>query len=347
MRNLADGLIARGHRPRLITSHPARPRRSLEDGLPVTRVWRPPHRWLDAAGLEQHLTHVPLSYLSLRTGDCDVAHAHFPTDALAAARWSSVSGRPSILTYHGIPDRRGLARPRLREAITRRAVDGCTAVTAVSAVAAAAFERTLGIEAQVIHPGVDLDAFGPAPERAEAPTIFCAATPDEPRKRLGLLVDAFAIVRRRRPGARLRILRPHDQATENELGLPALNIELIEPVSDPRRLAAEYGGAWVSALPSFGDSFGITLIESLACGTPVVASNLDALPEVVDSPEIGRLFDGDRPEPLAGALLEALELATDPSCRTACRGRAEQFSTERCVSAHEALYRELLGRPVA
>ena len=96
-------------------------------------------------------------------------------------------------------------------------------------------------------------------------------------------------------------------------------IELIEPTSDPRDLVGEYQRAWTTALPSFGDSFGITLIESLACGTPVVASNLDALPEVVDSQAIGRLFDGDRPEPLAQALLEALELAGADECREACR----------------------------
>ena len=344
VRELADGLIARGHRPQLITSHPGRTRRSVEDGLPITRLWRPPTKWLDRLGLEQYLTHVPASYAALRSSSCDVAHAHFPTDALAAGRWTKATGRPSILTYHGIPDPRGLDARRLTRRITRKVVAECTAVTAVSKTAADAFERYLGVEAQVIHPGVDLEAFVPALRRSERPTIFSAATPDEARKRVGLLVDAFRLVRRARPDAQLRLLRPRDPAVAARLLAGAAGIELIETVSDPRVLAEEYGRAWASALPSIGDSFGITLIESLACGTPVVASNLDALPEVVDSPEIGRLFDGEEPEPLARALLEALELGSDEGCRAACRRRAEQFSTERCVRDHELLYHRVLGR---
>lgn len=342
VRDLADGLIAGGHRPRLITSHRGLPRRSIEDGLPITRLWRPPARWLEARGFEQYLTHVPFSYVSLRATGCDVAHAHFTTDALASGRWTSTTGRPSILTYHGIPDHRGLNARRLRKRITRRAVDDCSAVTAVSQAAADAFERFLGVEAEVIHPGVDLQAFVPAARRAEHPTIFSAATPDEPRKRLGLLIDAFRLVRRQSPSARLRLLRPGGARAAAELASAWPGIELIEPVSDPRELAAEYGSAWVSALPSYGDSFGITLIESLACGTPVVASNLDALPEVVNSDEIGRLFDGDRPGPLADALCEALELHAGSA--GACRERAAEYSIQRCVGAHEALYNRVLGR---
>lgn len=342
VRDLADGLIARGHRPRLITSHPGRPGTSIEDGLPITRLWRPPARRLESRGFEQYLTHVPESYVALRRSSCQVAHAHFTTDALAAGRWTRVTGRPSILTYHGIPDVRGLTDRRLRLRITRKAVRECTAVTAVSQIAAEAFRRELGVEARVIHPGVDLAGFVPAAERAGEPTILSVATADEPRKRIPLLVAAFERVRRRLPAARLRLVRPADPGTADRLAAVD-GVDLIDQVSEPRQLAAEYGRAWATALPSVGDSFGITLIESLACGTPVVASNLDALPEVVDSDAIGRLFDGDDPEALAQALLETLELAGAPECADACRRRASEFTIDRNVSRHEALYREVLA----
>jgi len=342
VRELADGLIARGHRPRLITSHPGRPRTTVEDGLPITRVWRPPDRWLENQGVEQYLTHVPAEYVVLRRSESHVAHAHFVTDALAAGRWSRVTGRPAILTYHGIPDERGLTVRRLRSRITRKVVRECAAVTAVSRTAADAFDRMLGVEARVIHPGVDLEGFTPAPERSEHPTILSMATADEPRKRIPLLIDAFGLVRKSLPAARLRLIRPGDPARAREIAAVD-GIDLIEPVSDPRLLAPEYGRAWTTALPSFGDSFGLVLIESLACGTPVVASNLDALPEVVNSTEIGRLFDGDEPRTLAQALLESLDLVADPGCVSACRRRASDFTVDRCVDQHEALYREVLS----
>ena len=174
VRELADGLSARGHQPRLITSHPGRPSFVVEDGLPVTRVWRPPDGLLQSRGFEQYMTHVPASYAVLCRGDCDVAHAHFPTDALAAARWGRRTGRPSILTYHGIPDQRGLTVRRLRRRITRKAVRECTAVTAVSHTAARAFEQYPG------RPGAgDPPRSGPGDLRRPQPAA--ASTPPSSR----------------------------------------------------------------------------------------------------------------------------------------------------------------------
>lgn len=336
-RELSDGLIARGHRPRLITSHPGPPSRTVEDGLPVLRLPRPPDGRLRRRLLEEHLTHVPLSYLALRAGHDDVAHALFPADALAAARWSERTGRPAVLSYMGIPDRRwlGARRGRLRALVeaTRR----CGATVALSHAAAAEFEHTLGVRARVIPPGVDTRAFAPGGERAEHPAIICAAAIEEPRKRVRLLVEAFELVRRERPGARLILNRPRDRAAA-----PAGDgIELAD-LDDRAALAAAYRSAWVSALPSLGEAFGLVLAEALACGTPVVASRLGGMPEVIgDDDSVGRLFDGDDPEALARALLEALDLAAHPATAAACRARAELFSTERTTDAYVELYREL------
>jgi glycosyltransferase involved in cell wall biosynthesis len=342
VRELADGLLTRGHRPRVITSHPGRPRQTVEGGLAITRNWRPPTAPFERRRLEHYLTHAPLSYASLRGGRDDIAQAVFVTDALAAARWTRRTGRPSIYSYMGIPDEPGLRDPRLRMTLTRRAVDGCTAVTALSHAAAEAFWRTLGVEARVISPGVDVTAFRPGPERAAEPTIFCAADLAEPRKRIGLLVEAFERVRRERPGAQLVLSRPRDAAAAERLAREHPEIELRD-VDERDALAHAYGSAWVSALPSYGEAFGLVLAEALACGTPVVAANLGGMREVVDRAAVGRLFDGDRPEAVAEALLDALELAEDPATPAACRARAEELSVDRCTEAHLDLYRELLG----
>ena len=336
MRELADGLIARGHEPRLITSHPGRRSRTVEDGLPVVRSTRPPARRLRVRGFEDHLTHVPFSYRELRAGSDDVAHAVFATDACAAARWSARTGRPSVFSYMGIPDRKNLVERRLRLETTLRAARGCSAVVALSRHAAAAFRRELGVEARVIPPGVDLDAFEPGP-RAPEPTVFCAADAAEPRKRVDLLVRAFGRVRRERPGARLVLSRPRDPAAAQRLR--GHDVELVD-VDDRAELADVYRAAWVAALPSWGEAFGLVLVEALACGRPVVATDRDGMREVVDRDGIGRLFDGGEEE-LAQALLETLDLAGDPATATACRGRAEDFSSDRCTERYLALYHEL------
>jgi glycosyltransferase involved in cell wall biosynthesis len=74
----------------------------------------------------------------------------------------------------------------------------------------------------------------------------------------------------------------------------------------------------------------------------VVGYDDGAIPEVIDSPEIGRLFDRLDARTLAGSLLGALELAEAPGTAASCRSRAEEFSSERFAERYLALYRELL-----
>jgi phosphatidyl-myo-inositol alpha-mannosyltransferase len=205
-------------------------------------------------------------------------------------------------------------------------------------------ERWFGVRARPIYPGVDLDAFAPNGARSPEPTIFCAAMPDDARKRVGLLVSAFAEVRRQRPDARLVAIRPRDPEAVSRHGLDAEGITLIDPVDDPRQLAPYYAHAWVSALTAYREAFGLVLVEALACGTPVVGADHGAVPEVVDRDGIGVLFENGDERGVARALLEGLELALDPGTRDRCRARAEAFSTSRLAADYEALYLELLGR---
>ena len=306
-RELADGLAERGHVPRILTAHPGRPSRAVEDGVEVLRAWRPPDGRLRRRWYEEHLTSIPGAALALARGDDDVAVALHTTSGVAAADWSRRTGHPAVLAYMGIPRHPWLAARRGRLATTVRAIEGAAAVTALSEASAAALERWLGVRARVIPPGVDVDAFRPGGERTEAPTLVCAAAAGEPRKRVGLLVEAFAGVRRAHPAARLVLDRPSDPAVAARLAAPGVEFASLD---DRARLAELYRGAWVSVLPSVGEAFGLVLAEALACGTPVVGSDRDGIPEVLGGdPRVGRLFAGDAAGPLAAALLEAIDLA--------------------------------------
>lgn len=336
-RELADGLVARGQSPTIIAGHAGRPRRAVEDGVPVVRVPRLPERRLARRGFEDHLTHVPFSVAALRREAPEVAHALHPVDAAGAARWSQATGRPLVHSYMGIPHRTALVARRERLRLTVAAARGAAATCVLSATARDAFRRWLGIEARVIAPGVDLDGFTPDPAaRAEQPTILCAADPSEPRKRVALLVEAFGLVRRERPDARLVL--------DRRPGAPSAEGVEHRDLDDRGALAAANRDAWVAALPSWGEAFGLVLLEAMACGTPVVGSDREAIPEVVSSDAVGRLFAGDDPRALARALLEALELAEDPATAAACRAHAEGYSWQRTTDAYLALYEELAAR---
>src|SRR4051794_18164853 len=306
------------------------------------RVPRLPDERLNRRRFEGHLTHLPFSYVALKRSDAQVANAFTVGDGAVAARWAERGGGLAVLSYMGVPDHPGLVDRRRRLQLTERAVKGCQATVALSQYAADEFMRWLGVEAKLIYPGVVLDRFPLGSERSEEPTVVCTATLTEPRKRVPLLVEAMQIVRKQRPGARLILDRPRDPALAARFDDAEAGVELVQ-MDDPATMAALLGQAWAVVLASFGEAFGLVLIEGLATGTPVVGSAGGAFPEIIDRPEVGRMFEGEKPEALAQALLETFELAADPATRNACRARAEDFSQQKTVKGYEALYEELLA----
>jgi glycosyltransferase involved in cell wall biosynthesis len=153
-------------------------------------------------------------------------------------------------------------------------------------------------------------------------------------------LSAFELLRRDRPDAELMLIQPEDPALAQELQeIPGVRL-LPRGTETPRII---FQSSWISVLCSEREAFGLVLIESLACGTPVVGTRDGAIPEIIDRPEVGQLFDGDERN-LARALAETLELREDPNAAEACRSRASDFSIERSAAAHEGLFRELLSR---
>jgi glycosyltransferase involved in cell wall biosynthesis len=300
---------------------------------------RPPEGLLRLRHFQDNLSHVPLSYLTLRRGDDEVAHSFFHTDGMAALRWARRTGRPSVFSYMGVPSRATATYMRGRMQMLARLMSDSDAVTALSKTARDALWRWWGAEARLIYPGVDLSAFDePQAERAQVPTIACAASPDDGRKRVPLLVEAFAAVRRQRPDARLVLMKPNNPEIEQRLRAPGVEFRDLPSQAVP----ALFAEAWVSALTSHAEAFGLVIVEALAAGRPVVAAAEAGPAEIVDRDGLGSLFAEPTPQAVARSLLEALELAEDPGTETRTRARAADFTSERCAREHEELYEELL-----
>jgi glycosyltransferase involved in cell wall biosynthesis len=103
-----------------------------------------------------------------------------------------------------------------------------------------------------------------------------------PRKRIDVLLRVFAALRQQVPNARLlRVggkLTAEQKMLMRELGLVESVVQL--PQLDRRQLAAVYRRAAIVLLPSEREGFGLPVVEAMACGTPVVASDLPVLHEV-------------------------------------------------------------------
>jgi phosphatidylinositol alpha-mannosyltransferase len=262
----------------------------------------------------------------LAAGRFDAVHSLGRRDAVASIRAARVRrGRRTIFTDLGNPIRafwdRQVGETQFHDRVVRDIdVYGCMSRFALDALA-----KDYGRRGVLTPGGVDTAQFTPARRRAANPALLFSGALDEPRKGVAQLLRALPIVARTEPRVELWLSGPGDAASLLAAApRPASErtkvLGLGEPGDQPRR----YGEAWATVLASKHDSFGMVLIESLACGTPVVGGDDAAVPELV-RPGAGVLCHPDDPESIAAACLLALDLARRSETVDACRAVAMPF----------------------
>jgi len=359
--DLSVALVARGHDVTILTTHPGRTTVSDEEGVRVIRDRRLP----DLRRLrfyEDHVATIPSFLARLAQGRFDLVHAFFPPQAWAAIRAKRFGGPPVVFSYHGIPGRAYLVKRRYRLEMLKQAFEDADVASVLSRVAADEARRLLQVDPVVLPGGVFASEFSAGSGRTEAPSVICAASLWDRRKRADVLFEAWEQVADRMGEATLRVVRPRDLLSVPGAGMPpgaeysTERIELADggELELPRQavwvdadataqLARAYASSWVSVLPAVNEAFGLVLIESLAAGTPVVAARSGACQEIITDERVGRLFEPDDPGALTQSLLDAFELAKDPGVTGACRARAEEFDWARVVRTYEASYQAAVG----
>ena len=185
-------------------------------------------------------------------------------------------------------------------------------------------ERTLGFPRErivVAPPGIH-ERLRPEGEAADfgSPYIFTAAS-FEPRKNLETLLDAFALVRARRPDLQLVIA---GAASENAVD----GVRLLGYVPDIE-LPRLYRGAEAFVFPSLFEGFGIPVVEAMACGTPTVVSSHPSLDEA--SGGVAIRVDPKSPVAIASGIEQAF--TGDPASITAGLEHAKRFTWRACGEA--------------
>ena len=146
---------------------------------------------------------------------------------------------------------------------------------------------------------------------------------DEPRKGMSVLLDALPRVVERFADVQLLIVgRGDEDELRRQAGGLAQHMRFLGQVDDAAKASAMRSADVYCAPNIGGESFGIVLVEAMAAGTPVVASDLDAFRRVLRDGEVGRLVPVD-PRVTAAALADALVevLAERRVARTLCGGR--------------------------
>jgi teichuronic acid biosynthesis glycosyltransferase TuaC len=277
------------------------------------------------------------------------AHYFYP-DGIAAALLAREFGKPVVITARGT-DINLIAEYRLpRRMILWAARQAGGVVTVCAALKTRLVE--LGADAagiRVLRNGVDLDRFRPR-DRAGARQAYGVdgAAPVLlsvghliPRKGHELVIEALA----RLPDARLLIAgdgleRGALEQLARQLGVAA-RVRFLGRVAH-EALAELYSAADVLVLASSREGWANVLLESMACGTPVVASNVWGTPEVVADTAAGRLVAERSGAAFATAVTRLL---ASPPARAATRRYAESFGWEATSEGQLALFHAILARP--
>jgi phosphatidyl-myo-inositol alpha-mannosyltransferase len=279
---------------------------------------------------------------ALRSFSPDVVHLHEPF--APGANHAALVGTtlPAVGTFHSARSGRNgwydTFRTGLRPMLKRLSV-----ATAVSADAARQVELTFHTECEILANGVDVGQYEhaepwPAPIR---PAIMFVGR-HEPRKGLAVLLDAFARLDR---DATLWVVGDGPQTTELRRTSPP-NVEWLGRVSEDEK-ASRLRAASLACFPAIeGESFGVVLLEAMASGTAVVASDIDGYRTVARDGAEALLVPPSDPDALAAALRRALDdQRTRDDLIVAGRARAAEFSMTHLAERFVKIYERAIASP--
>ena len=275
------------------------------------------------------------------------AHYIYP-DGVAATWLGRRFGLPVVMTARGtdvnlIPQYtvpRRLIQGAIRDAAALVAVSG--ALKAVLVGLGAPDDKVT-----VLRNGVETDLFRPLPDRdatrallgLRGPTLISVGGLIE-RKGHHRTIEAMCQL----PGFELIIAGDGPEHARLAALITALDlgdrVRLLGP-RPHRELPSLYGAADASVLASSREGWANVLLESMACGTPVVAANIWGNPEVVRTRAGGVIYEPNTPDGIAAGVRR---LFSNLPTRTATRAYAEPFSWDETTAGQLALFRRVIGR---
>jgi len=248
----------------------------------------------------------------LRHGNFDVLHIHEPLAPSVAILSCWAAKGPIVATWHSSMQRsRALAA---MYPLAQTALEKVSARIAVSEAARQTLVEHMGGDAVLIPNGVDCSLFGAAEPLPGWPgdggALFFIGRLDEPRKGLPVLLEALPRIIASHPGVRLLVAGPGDEEEMREDLDPAVSdrVVYLGLVSEEEKTRAFVSADLYVAPNTGGESFGIVLLEAMASGTPVLASDIEAFRRVVDEGRAGRTFVNEDPDDLAD---QAIALLSD------------------------------------
>ncbi|WP_374929396.1 glycosyltransferase family 4 protein [Kytococcus sedentarius] len=309
------------------------------------------------AGSASHVTSGQASRAAvsrwLRTTAPTLLHLHEPmAPSLSLTAADVVADRlPLVATFHNSFAPGHTVRQVVP--LVRRVLAPVRASVAVSRTTRDSVRECLGTDPWVIPTGVRIHRFtDPAPRAPWAegpgrPTLAFIGRSSEHRKGLSLLLRAVPDIVRRTPGARIFVAGPGQpearSAVEREFPELRTSIVWLGELSEADKASLMRSVTAVVAPQVQGENFGITLVEAMAAGAPVVASDLPAYVSVLQG--AGRHFRAGDAADLARVLEDVvLDPPLRERMRAAGRTRAGRFDWQVVGQEVMGVYDEVEGR---
>jgi glycosyltransferase involved in cell wall biosynthesis len=336
---LAAGLRRAGHQIQIVSTAARRGRDVVLD-VPVRRY---PQRQLLRhwyAGSAENVAFGAQAFAGLATRRLDVWHAMSVGDAAAATLAGKVRpGLRSVYTEVGFPARASIDR-RPERRLYDYVVRGVGEFISLSPPAGELLEQGYGRRGEVVPGGVDMRVFTPTQKRHPTPVLLFPSSLSEPRKNVGLVLEAAAELTEGGRAVDVWLVGPgslpDDLSPRARAGLERVTVHYA---ASPDELPSLYSRAWVTVLPSHAEVFGLVVLESLACGTPAVVLDDGLGPAGIVVSGTGAKCEPNA-HSVAKACEAALDLAASPPTVAACRARAADFDWDgvvvpRIVSIYE------------
>lgn len=275
-------------------------------------------------------------------GRFDVLHIHEPlTPSLSALACWSASG-PVVGTFHSAMDKSRILNAGYDLAQT--VLEKLSARVAVSELARNTVVEHVGGDAVLIPNGVHVESFtsatpfeyAPFDGNRDAHAIAFLGRFEESRKGFGVLLQAFEKIADQFPYHYLLVAGPGDSEAvladfPNSL---RSRVKFLGRVSDEDKAKMLQSAGMYIAPNTGGESFGIVLLEAMACKTPVIASNLPAFNRVLDFGSCGLLFENEDPNSLANAIRTTISDSTAVTERVETAfNRVQQFDWGKVATA--------------
>ena len=312
---LTEGLVAAGHEVTLFATADSVTSATLD--AVVAHGYAEDE---DLDGRVQEALHV--GHALARSGDFDVVHSHLDWLPLAlAAAWRA----PLVTTVHGF------SGPRILPAY----LAAQDVASAAHYVAISDSDRDPRLRyAATIHHGIDLAEFTATADGGEDLLTLGRIHPDKG------IADAIEIARR--SGRRLIIAGiVHDRPYFDEEIAPHLDGDRVRYVGSvgPEERSRLLGSAAALLHPiHFDEPFGLSVVEAMACGTPVIAFRRGSMPEIVEGGVTGYLVDDVE---AAARVVEATAILDRPAIR---RQAERRFGVDRMVREYLEVYRRAAAR---